>query len=409
MRAIRHCLAMLSLLIAAPALAHLTPNSEVGLSIGRTTATADIVIPLGEVLYAEPAFQSQDPALWLLRHVDLRAPDGRRWRVTVESVTTNRDGVPDLTARLRMVPPRGALLRRFVLRYDAVLDRVPGHFALLWLKDDYDGGRLGSRPKLLAALRRDAPQASVDLGVLDGWRGFRAAIELGMKHIAEGHDHLLFLIGLLLPAPLLAVNRRWGGYAGARHMLGSLLAIVTAFTVGHSLTLIGGALFGWQLPSQPVEALIAVSILITALHAWRPIFAGREAAVAAGFGLVHGMAFATVIGHFALDPWPRAQAILGFNLGIELVQLLVVVAIAPPLTLLARAGRYRVVRTGGALFIGTAAILWLIERLSGAEFAPARWLDQALSYAPYGLLPVLAISSLWAWRTSGSHPPPDRR
>ena len=415
-----------------PARAHLTPNSEIGLSIGRDAVTADIVIPLGEIGYAEPGLAAASPerlGRWLLGHVGAQAPDGRRWTVRLAGVRTGGAPVADLEARLVLGPPPGATTRRFTLHYDALLDRLPSHFALVWLKDDYDGGRLGSRPELLAGMRQGVETAAIDRGGPSGWRGFGAAVGLGMKHIAEGHDHLLFLIGLLLPAPLLAGaavamqpaphagpdiatrrgSRHWGGYAGGRRMIRSLAMIVTAFTIGHSLTLIGGALFDWRLPAQPVEALIALSILVAAIHALRPIFPGREALVAIGFGLVHGLAFATIIGHFALDPWPKAQAILGFNLGIEAVQLIVVALVAPPLALLARSGRYRGLRIGGALFIAVAASLWLAERLWGEEIAAARRVDEALGFAPWALVLLVPVSLFYAWRTSGSRRRPDRR
>lgn len=413
MSALLRLLLLVAALVATPASAHLSPNSEVGLAFGRSTIDADIVIPLGELRYAETAIDPADKArlgAWLLGHVEALAPDGRRWTAQIVSLGVGGDVVPDLEARIRLTPPPGAPLRRLSLRYDAVLDKVPSHFALVWLKDDYDGGRLGVRPALLAGLRQGNATVAIDRGAPSGWAGFRAAITLGMEHIAEGHDHLLFLIGLLLPAPLLASAGRWRGYAGARHTIRSLVAIVTAFTIGHSLTLIGGALFDWQLPAQPVEALIALSILITAVHGLRPLFAGREALVAAGFGLVHGLAFATIIGHFALDPWPKAQAILGFNLGIELVQLLVVSVLAPPLALLARTAAYRPIRIGGSLVIGVAALLWLAERLGNRELAAARFVDEALGRAPYVLVPLLLLSLLFSVRrTSGNRPPRNHR
>lgn len=405
-------LAIAALLSPVAAHAHLTPNSEIGLSIGRRAIQADIVVPIGELRYAEPRLDAGSAPLlgrWLLGHVGARTPDGRRWSARLATARIGGAPVPDLEARIVLTPPPGAPVRHFQLRYDAVLDRLPSHFALVYLKDDYDAGRLGHRPELLAGLRQGSGAVMIDRGDRSGWRGFRAAIGLGMRHIAEGHDHLLFLLGLLLPAPLFAASGRWRGYAGARHAMRSLAVIVTAFTMGHSLTLIGGALFDWQLPAQPVEIGIALSILITAIHGWRPLFAGREALVAAGFGLVHGLAFATIIGHFSLDPWPKAQAILGFNLGIELVQLLVVALLAPPLVLLARAGRYDAVRVGGALAIGIAALLWLAERLSGETLAPARLVDEALGHALWLLPPALAISLFCAWRTSGSRRRPDRR
>jgi hypothetical protein len=141
------------------------------------------------------------------------------------------------------------------------------------------------------------------------------------------------------------------------------LAIITAFTIGHSLTLIGGAWFGWSLPVQPVELAIAVSVLVSAIHAARPIFAGKEPWVAAGFGLIHGLAFATIIGEFALPPGERATAILGFNLGIEAVQIGIAALVFPLLIWASRRSWYQPVRLALAAGAGLAALFWVWERL----------------------------------------------
>jgi hypothetical protein len=101
--------------------------------------------------------------------------------------------------------------------------------------------------------------------------------------------------------------------------------------------------------------LIACSILVTAIHAIRPIFPGREAQVAAGFGLVHGLAFASVLADLKLTAAPIALSILGFHLGIELMQLFVIVLTAPWLILLSLTPAHRWVRTGGALLAAIAA------------------------------------------------------
>jgi hypothetical protein len=217
-----------------------------------------------------------------------------------------------------------------------------------------------------------------------------------MHHIAEGHDHLLFLIALLLPAPVLAAGRRWNGYGGWRHTLRTLVAVVSAFTVGHSVTLIGGAFFGWQLPVQPVEVGIAVSILVSAIHAWRPLFPGREAFVAAGFGLIHGLAFATLIGRFGLDPMQKAKSILGFNLGIELVQLMVVAAVMPALVMLAHTRWYAVFRPAGAVLAGVAATAWILERSLGVDNPVGRAIDTGLNHAPW-LFAALIAGALLAF------------
>jgi hypothetical protein len=143
------------------------------------------------------------------------------------------------------------------------------------------------------------------------WSGFAGAFHLGVRHIAEGTDHLLFLLTLLLPAPLLAVANRWNGRATVRRSLNQIVRIVTAFTLGHTLTL---ALSGFglvRLSSRPVEVLIAVSILVSAIHAIRPLFPGREAIIAASFGLIHGLAFASALNELESRAGTALSACLG--------------------------------------------------------------------------------------------------
>jgi hypothetical protein len=190
---------------------------------------------------------------------------------------------------------------------------------------------------------------------------------LGMRHIAEGTDHLLFLLVLLLPAPLLVAGGRWKGITGVRTSLLRILRIVTAFTIGHSITLALAAFGVVHLPSRPVEVLIAVSILVSAVHALRPIFPGREAGIAAFFGLIHGLAFASTLSQLGLGRWERLAGILAFNLGIETMQIAVVAATMPSLILMSRTRAYPWLRVGGALFAGAASIGWIVERVLGAQ------------------------------------------
>ena len=184
-----------------------------------------------------------------------------------------------------------------------------------------------------------------------------------MSHIAGGTDHLLFLLVLLFPAPLLVHHGKWAGSSDTRRCLLQIAKIVTAFTAGHSLTLAAGAIGVVRVPSRPIEVLIAVSILVSAVHALRPVFPGREAVIAGSFGLVHGMAFATTLAELGLGRWDRVASILGFNLGIEAMQLVAVAMVLPPLILLSRTRLYPSVRTGGAIFAGVIAMVWIAQRL----------------------------------------------
>jgi len=139
--------------------------------------------------------------------------------------------------------------------------------------------------------------------------------------------------------------------------------IVTAFTAGHSVTLAAGAMNLIHVSNRPIEVLIAVSILVSAVHALRPLFPGREAVIAGCFGLVHGMAFATTLAELGLGRWDRVASILGFNLGIEAMQLVVVAIALPSLILLSRTRLYPSIRTVGAVFAGAVAIAWIAQRL----------------------------------------------
>ena len=386
------------------------PNSVVSLDFASDAVAAEILIPLNELQLAtgirvDPAHpQAALLRAYLRRHVRATAPDGRPFAVAINTLQVIADPAQaDLKAGLTLTPPPGASPRVFDLRYDAVIDRLPNHFILLFARSDFATGTLSSEPEMIGGLQAPTTTMRVDRGPGSAWRGFAAAMRLGMHHIAEGHDHLLFLIALILPAPLLAAGRRWGGYAGLRHTARRLLAVVTAFTIGHSITLIGGAFFGWQLPARPVEVGIAISILVSAIHAWRPLFAGREALIAGSFGLVHGLAFATIIANFGLEPLAKAQSILGFNLGIELVQLAVVACVMPALLLLARTPAYAPFRTAGAALTAVAATAWIVERVSGVPNIVAESIDTALGYAPWGVA-VLTLGATGAWAVARRGP-----
>jgi hypothetical protein len=230
-----------------------------------------------------------------------------------------------------------------------------------------------------------------------GTVGFASIFRLGMRHIVEGTDHLLFLLALLLPAPLVVIGSRWAGFAGVRQSLLRILKVVTAFTVGHSITLALAALGLVGVPSRPIEVLIAVSIVVSAAHALRPLFPGREAAIAAFFGLIHGLAFASTLGELGLGRWERVAGIFGFNLGIETMQLIVVATIMPSLVLISRTSAYQFLRIGGALFAGFASLGWIAERLLGVHTS-VDLLVNGLAHHGVWLALCLFLISVVCWR-----------
>ena len=409
--------------------AHPMPNSVVLLTIHADRIDAEVQIPLSELqaafghavndssatLVARLGPQLRD---YLNHHIRPQSPDGRAWTVFVGALAVQEtqnliNGTyRELKAQIRLVPSTGETVRRFVFHYDVVIHQVVTHTALVSIRQDWETGRYGDQPAEVGVIRLDVPSNTIpplQVNQAGGglWQGLRGMIALGMQHIAEGTDHLLFLLVLLLPAPLLVSGKRWAGFGGLRYSLYRLLRVVTAFTLGHSLTLLVGAL-GWvHLPSQPVEVLIAFSILISAIHAWRPLFPGREAYVAAGFGLMHGLAFADTLTNLNLDAGRMALSILGFNIGIELMQLLVIAVTVPWLILLSRTLVYSSIRVTGALLAAIAALAWVTERSVGKANPLTNLVEQAAQHAPYLLLGLALVSliSVWWERRQNRIPP----
>ena len=364
------------------------PTSAVLLTIHANRIDAEVQIPLNELQAAwghavnDSSVRLVDrlgPQLrdYLARHIRPQSPSGHDWAVSVGALAVQETQNPingvyrELTAQVRLVPPPGEDVRQFIFHYDAVLHQVVTHKILVSIRQDWARGMVADEaPAQVGIISLDIvnnriPSLIVDLKTGSVWTGVGSMIKLGMGHIAGGTDHLLFLLVLLLPAPLLVVGGRWGRFGGVRYSLRRLLLLVTAFTLGHSLTLLLGALAWIRVPGQPVEVLIAVSILVSAVHAVRPLFPGREAWIAAGFGLVHGLAFANTLVNLHLDAGPMALSILGFNLGIELMQLFVITLTIPWLIFLSRTPAYQLVRVAGALLAGVAAMAWMIERMTG--------------------------------------------
>ncbi len=369
--------ALLLLIAASSARAHPMPNSAIVLRLHRTEIGAELTLPIGELAVGWEKPLPLDSARtvrefgeelrgYVLQHVHASAPDGRPWAVTVRELTPIDDEQgPDVRISLTMTPPPGAPADRLTFHYDGIFHHLVTHEAVVTLASDWSHGVLGDRPILLGTMRDTNAAIAIDRSGGSWFRGFAAMFRLGTRHIAEGTDHLLFLLALILPAPLVATGGRWGGYAGWKTAFRRIVKVVTAFTLGHSVTLVIGAL-GWvRLPGAFIESAIAVSILVSAANALVPIFRGREAFIAGGFGLVHGLAFAATLTGFGLDPVTMVSSVLGFNLGIEAFQLLVILAAMPWLVLLARSRVYGPFRIAGATLTGIAAVAWLAERAFG--------------------------------------------
>jgi hypothetical protein len=188
---------------------------------------------------------------------------------------------------------------------------------------------------------------SVDLGIPSpgGLAGF---VRLGVDHILTGYDHLLFLFALL---------------AGAAN-LWRVLGIASMFTLAHSLTLSLAVLGLVRAPAAVVEPLIALSIIWVAAE--NMLGAGRlwrRFAVAFVFGLVHGLGFADALSPLALAGWSLVRALAGFNLGVELGQVIAIGVVLPIMLVIGRLTSAVLVYRYASLAVAAAAAYWFVERI----------------------------------------------
>lgn len=257
--------------------------------------------------------------------------DGERVKLKLVSVAfpqieQMRDGVGEIRLEFTGDLPRGGPDRKLILESHQQNKKAVYLVNCLVPRD---------RDIRIVAQKRNEQQSFYELDyVQDGvssrlplspwWTSVRGAMSalglpslfrLDMRHIAEGTDHLLFLLVLLLPAPLMVAGSRWAGIAGVRSSVFRILSIVTSFTIGHSITLALAAFGLVRVPSRPIEVLIAVSILLSAIHALRSIFPGKEAGIAAFFGLIHGLAFASTLSELGLERWGAGRRDFGVQPG----------------------------------------------------------------------------------------------
>jgi hydrogenase/urease accessory protein HupE len=200
-------------------------------------------------------------------------------------------------------------------------------------------------------------QPSVRLfGSADDQRGMgeiaQAYTTLGIQHILSGTDHILFVLALLF---LVGFHKR-------------LVWTITAFTAAHSLTLASSALGFLTLRSPPVEATVALSILLVAGEALRKeetLSRRWPALVAFVFGLVHGLGFAGALKHFGLPENHLTVALLTFNVGVEIGQLLIVAAAWIVYRTVRQFPVMAQARLATLYAIGTFAAYWSISRIVG--------------------------------------------
>ena len=256
-----------------------------------------------------------------------------------------------------------AVPEQLTFEYSILFDEDPTHQGFVLIESNWATGTFANEAGISLVFSPEDRSDTLDLTTRGRWKGFVAVVKLGMEHIWEGVDHILFLIALLLPAVMKREDGQWKPVESFGPALINVVKIVTAFTVAHSVTLSLAALGLVELPSRLVEIVIALSITIVAVDILRPIFHSRVWLVVLGFGLFHGFGFAGALSEMGVFGEYVWLPLLAFNLGVEIGQIVIVAIVFPILYLLRRFVLYpRLFMPAGALFLIAVSLAWVTER-----------------------------------------------
>ena len=218
-----------------------------------------------------------------------------------------------------------------------------------------------SRPSLVFSTSNRSQQ--LDLSNYTMFSGFMGIVKLGVKHIWLGIDHILFLIALILPAAMIRRGSIWEPVTEFSSALFYVIKIVTLFTIAHTMTLSLAAFRVIDLPSRLVESVIAISIAIAAIDILFPIFKKKIAWVVFIFGLFHGFGFASVLAHLGVLGEHMALSLFGFNLGVEIGQVAVILVIFPLLYMIRNYAFFpKIILRFGAVVLIVLSTFWFLER-----------------------------------------------
>jgi hypothetical protein len=370
-------LLLAALMLPALAQAHKPSDSYLSINVAGTKITGQWDIALrdleyaigldadgnGEITWGEVKARHGDIASYALARLQAGVgEDACPLHATAHLIDDHTDGAYAVM-RFEGECPHGS--DAIKLRYSLFFDFDAQHKGLLKLESPagvQTGVFAGDRPEQAFELRkRSALEQFLDFG------------REGVWHIWVGFDHILFLLSLLLPAVLLLDNRRWQPAISFRAVFWDVLRVVTAFTVAHSITLSLAALGFVSLPSRLVESTIALSVLVAALNNVWPTIAEKRWLMAFTFGLIHGFGFASVLADLGLPREALLLALVGFNLGVETGQMVIVLCFLPVAYALRRTAFYRKgIMTGGSLLIAAVALVWMLERMFDLRIITAR-------------------------------------
>ncbi len=247
--------------------------------------------------------------------------------------------------------------------YKVLFDRDPDHVALVAIEHFWEASIFDNKGQISLIFSPDNHRQQLSFSGHSVFQGFMGIVKLGIKHIWNGTDHVLFIIALILPAAMLRKKTDWQPVREFRPAILYVIKIITLFTIAHSVTLSVAALGLFRLPSRIVESVIAISIAVAALDIIFPIFKRKIGWVVFIFGLFHGFGFASVLKRLGVLGEHAALSLFGFNLGVEIGQVVIICIIFPVIYLIRHSAFYpKIIMRYGAAAMIMLAIYWFVDR-----------------------------------------------
>lgn len=369
--------AMALLALPRTCLAHATGETYVWLNVEENGITGRVEINLKDLRenLQIPVPQTGDDRQQILEDHRSRALDYIRQHYAIEAdgqvipVEYTSIGVLDLTAeegnyaQYFYATPEGTVPDRITIQNSLFVADDFIHRSLLCIERNRKSGQKFDSEFAALIFSADNPRQELDLTHIELLLRPRDFVWQGILHIWIGLDHILFIITLLLPAVLIYQEAAWQPVPQFKTAFWNIVRIVTIFTIAHSITLSLAALGLVRLPSRLVESVIALSIVLVAVNAISPKFRDKTWLVIFGFGLFHGLGFASVMSELPFRMVHMVKVLIGFNIGVELGQLAIVAAVFPVIYLLRSARMYTpVILKGGSMLTASIACYWFVER-----------------------------------------------
>ncbi len=339
--------------------AHETTKSYLTLDVEGATVTADLRIAFrdievavwmdenldGQITWGEAKRRLPAVETYVLSNVAMVTPQGACGLTRRGAATTTDAGVDYLDLAFSGTCPAKTAAEPLVTLHSTLFTDIdPDHRMFL--------AAMVQGIRSTELISRSAPSLVLDGSSAGVIATLTSYFRAGIDHLAGGQDHIVFLLALMLPFVCSSQS--------AKSAAAGILAAVTGFTLAHAATLTAAATRVLSPNAAVIEALIALSIILTAVDNLRPFLRFPRAAVAAFFGTIHGFGFASALGALNLGGTSLAVALLGFNLGIETAQVVLVLLTMPLLYLI---GARRLVLWSGSAAAALIGAFWLIQRL----------------------------------------------